>query len=139
MSVQLNSPYMPKWLMAQTTDNNKIISVPIDINAGNVRMVSEANTNVTIVLKGAGHTGTLPVVTAHKDCTISLTCAAGNAVTIMRGLSRLIGSQGTVENTGSEDNVRLIRLVGTAAAMSDQPDATNSLITAMAIDFDASS
>ena len=137
MSVQLNSPYMPKWLMA--TDASATASFPIPIDPKEIRIVSQSATNVTIILPGAGHAGTLPVITAAKDLTISLTCASGNAGTIITGLSRLIGAQGTVENTGSEDNVRLITLVGTASAMTEQPAATGGLITAIVIDFDASS
>ena len=49
-----------------------------------IQIKSEAQGQVSVALHQAGHTGTLPIVTANKDVHVELSCANGDEAFIIQ-------------------------------------------------------
>tara|TARA_R100001463_G_scaffold40829_1_gene86465 strand:- start:1658 stop:2059 length:402 start_codon:yes stop_codon:yes gene_type:complete len=132
MANLLNSS-QPKWLYFQESAN--IITVPIGENPQLLSVKSAAQGSVTVALHQAGHTGTLPAVTANKDATIKLVCANGDEAFIIQQLMRWIVDAGTSAIASS--NQRFLEIVGTTSTITSLPARFNSKITGIDIQFDA--
>jgi hypothetical protein len=134
MAKLLNSS-QPKWLFFKETAN--IVTVPVGDNPQMIQIKSEAQGQVNVALHQAGHTGTLPVVTANKDINVELSCANGDEAFIINEFMKWITAAGT--DAVSANNQRYLKIVGTASTITEAPDMFEGKITNIVIDFDATS
>jgi hypothetical protein len=113
------------------------IAVPVGGEGSHFQIKSAAATVVAIVLKEAGHDGTLPALGARKDCSIELGCASGDAEFIIETFMKWIANAGT--DAISASNQRYIALTGKNASVTSIPAMFEGKITYVKVDFNATS
>tara|TARA_R100001463_G_scaffold40829_1_gene86466 strand:- start:2089 stop:2508 length:420 start_codon:yes stop_codon:yes gene_type:complete len=111
------------------------VAVPIGSEASHFQIKSAAATVVTVVLKEAGHAGTLPVLGTRKDCAIELGCDAGNAPFIIKTFMKWIAAAGT--DAIDPSNQRFLEFTGKNASVSSIPAMFDGKIKHVKVDFNA--